>query len=246
MPNWCDNILTIEGPAEELARFVSKVRESGSLLGATVPCPESLKEVGAGSMEDAYHILYGRIPYRNIPEDLSINMVNPSEEDREALFVHHFGPSDSSMEKKRAAAKQYKHNMDTYGHLTWYTWCVANWGTKWDVFPDLESLPEISSYQSTANHGSWTYSFDTAWAPPKAWLLETSERFPTLQFLLEYHEMGCWFAGYLACKEGVRTSELEGEPDDKNSQGELVFPFCEALLADVEEWEREEEEEEEV
>ena len=104
MPNWCDNILTIKGPAEELVRFVSKVRESGSLLGATVPCPKSVKEVGAGSMEDAYHILYGnlqeRIPLRNIPEGLSINMANPSEEDREALFVHHFGPSDSSMEKK--------------------------------------------------------------------------------------------------------------------------------------------------
>ena len=61
MPNYCDNILTIKGPAEELARFVSKVRESGSLLGATVPCPESVKEVGAGSILDAYHILYGNL-----------------------------------------------------------------------------------------------------------------------------------------------------------------------------------------
>ena len=51
--------------------------------------------------------------------------------------------------------------------------------------------------------------------------------------------MGCWFAGYLACKEGVCTSKLEDQPDAKNSQEELVFPFCEALLADMEEWEAE-------
>jgi len=43
MPNWCSNELTVKGPAEELALFVSKIENSEGLLSALFPMPESLK-----------------------------------------------------------------------------------------------------------------------------------------------------------------------------------------------------------
>jgi len=42
-----------------------------------------------------------------------------------------------------------------------YEWCVANWGTKWDVGGDDACEPTISA----DGHGA-TFGFSSAWAPP--------------------------------------------------------------------------------
>ena len=75
-------------------------------------------------------------------------------------------------------------NLHAYGARNWYDWCVANWGTKWDI-----SDPHIAD--QTADHVS--LSFDTAWAPPVA----VYRQLEALGFEIDatYHEHGMAFVG---------------------------------------------------
>ena len=69
----------------------------------------------------------------------------------------------------------------------WYSWCISNWGTKWDAcsvdidYEDSEIL-EVS--------------FDTAWSPPEGIVERLREKYPELTFQCFYDEPGMEAAGY--------------------------------------------------
>ena len=67
----------------------------------------------------------------------------------------------------------------------WYEWCVANWGTKWDV---SEVEPGMS-----ADGTSLTAAFESAWSPPIAALEQMSEQGFVMRLM--YCEEGIGFAG---------------------------------------------------
>lgn len=78
----------------------------------------------------------------------------------------------------------------------WYDWRIENWGTKWDTCePQKIRLPDDPP-------DSLTYSFDTAWAPPQAWLDTVSVQYPTLRFVLAYSESGNDFHGQVTIVNG--------------------------------------------
>ena len=66
-------------------------------------------------------------------------------------------------EEQARLEEQQARNLDVYGYKTWYDFCVAEWGTKWDVGGD-DCHVEVIQDQS----GQWVlnFSFDSAWAPP--------------------------------------------------------------------------------
>ena len=70
----------------------------------------------------------------------------------------------------------------------WYDWSVENWGTKWDAYESHIDNNDINYF---------SLSFDTAWAPPIAWINNIMQDFPDLCFELEYEETGCAFGGRL-------------------------------------------------
>jgi hypothetical protein len=53
--------------------------------------------------------------------------------------------------------------------------------------------------------GHLTYTFDTAWVPPVAFLTKLGPLWPTLIFLLDYEEMGMGFKGIAKVKGEVVT-----------------------------------------
>lgn len=57
--------------------------------------------------------------------------------------------------------KQYVENMKNYGFYTWYDWCCANWGTKWNSCD-----AEILSEGGTDTDYCLKYGFNTAWSMP--------------------------------------------------------------------------------
>ena len=69
----------------------------------------------------------------------------------------------------------------------WYHWCIANWGTKWDVSElDIEySDDEILEL-----------TFSTAWSPPEGVMNKLKEKYPDLSFTCFYDEPGMEIAGY--------------------------------------------------
>ena len=69
----------------------------------------------------------------------------------------------------------------------WYHWCIANWGTKWDL-SDL-SIDYDDSEQLELE-------FSTAWSPPEGIMQELKDRYPDLGFTCFYDEPGMECAGY--------------------------------------------------
>lgn len=90
-------------------------------------------------------------------------------------------------EEKDALRAQLKAE---FGYEGWYEWCVANWGTKWDVGGrdgDYE-LADVGNGQCTL-----TANFDSAWTPPiPVYEVLVDEG---LQVKAYYCEPGCGFCG---------------------------------------------------
>ena len=78
-----------------------------------------------------------------------------------------------------------KANIAKYGYKNWYDWCVANWGTKWDVGGD--------GYEAQDIPGGLMLTFDSAWAPPcNAYEALLEQGF---EIRAMYYEPGMAFAG---------------------------------------------------
>jgi hypothetical protein len=72
-----------------------------------------------------------------------------------------------------------------------YEWCIANWGTKWDLC-DVQ-LVEESMWSN--NKIQVTYFFNTAWYPPIPIIEAMGKKFPSLEFRLDYFEQSAAFNG---------------------------------------------------
>ena len=68
--------------------------------------------------------------------------------------------------------KQALENLDKHGFKDWYSWSVANWGTKWNAYSISEADDCIM--------------FDTAWSTPLPVIEELSSMFPNVQITLEF------------------------------------------------------------
>ncbi len=77
---------------------------------------------------------------------------------------------------------------EKYGHSDWYSWNVANWGTKWNAYelsaPPGQGSPieALASAHGASSERQVEYDFDTAWSPPMPIFEALTKRFPTLTF----------------------------------------------------------------
>lgn len=70
-----------------------------------------------------------------------------------------------------------------------YDWCVKNWGTKWDITPDL--IDDDTSNGATELR-VW---FHSAWSPPTDFYRFISQQHPDIEMEWTYQEPGCGFQG---------------------------------------------------
>lgn len=84
------------------------------------------------------------------------------------------------------AAKEQK---EKHGAVGWYDWRMKHYGCKWDCVFD--------NFQYTENNdlGIITFNFDSPWSPPIAWFENMQEKYPELDFEVEYIETGMCYAG---------------------------------------------------
>jgi hypothetical protein len=144
-----------------------------------------------------YTILHGDLSslagYGWIPDEIK--------GDREALLSFMTARSNITIEAGREIADLVKSNLETYGFSNWYNWCVAKWGTKWDI--------DGSGGRSGPDHAS--YNFDSVWGPPIEGFIEVSKNFPGLTFDLEYRSDPVRaFCGRVE----IRNGEVIGECQD--------------------------------
>jgi hypothetical protein len=154
----------------------------------------------------------------------------------EGRLLDEFIPVPKELSEAVANGSTNEALVEKYGYSDWYGFCVANWGTKWDVGADGQ--PAIDNDVNTLS-----LNFDSAWAPPTV----AYERLMDLGFkiLAYYYEPGMAFAGKWedGCDDyyeyGSMTSEEVAAtlPDDLDE--------CFAISESMAEWEAENAEEEE-
>jgi hypothetical protein len=122
--------------------------------------------------------------------------------------------SDSDLNDYNNSLIKYgKHaieNLQKYGHLDWYSWSNANWGTKWNAcHTHIESDNQIY--------------FDTAWADVRDLMSQLSSLFPEHEFKYEWAEEQIgYYAGYAVFKNGEWLEEIDFEEHSKEAY-ELCF-----------------------
>jgi hypothetical protein len=120
----------------------------------------------------------------------------------------------------QAALKQSEQdNLNAYNYKNWYDFCVAEWGTKWDVGGNDYGTPTITE------DGKMIAGFDSAWAPPT----NAMERLVEMGFTVKlyYYEPGMCFAG-------VWEGDEHGFNDDYYEYGDMNSDeVAEALPAEL-------------
>jgi hypothetical protein len=96
-------------------------------------------------------------------------------------------------------------NKAKYGHADWYSWRLANWGTKWEA---------CEVYIEEEDDEMALIRFDSAWCPPTEFFEWYAQENPDVVFLNQYDEEGCGFEGY-ECHSPARGFVQESwEPRD--------------------------------
>jgi Ferredoxin-like domain in Api92-like protein len=104
---------------------------------------------------------------------------------------------------ERVAAKEAA-NLAEHSHKDWYSWCMENWGTKWDI-----SASEWDDADRV--NDQVTLSFETAWQPPVAFY----EHLTTLGYdvTVFYLEEGQGFVGKYTNDTGDDSFNFDGAED---------------------------------
>lgn len=98
---------------------------------------------------------------------------------------------DKNPNRKKKTMKNFLQGVENYlnyGHATWYSWSIDNWGTKWNCY-DCETIE------------SNVFEFDTAWSGIPNMIDLMSKEFPEVKFLYEWSDedtgSNCGIAMYL-------------------------------------------------
>ena len=136
-------------------------------------------------------------------------------------------------EKQAALEAQEKANVAKYGAKNWYDWCVANWGTKWDVGGDGQTdiHPDGKSLFT---------SFESAWSPP----VDAYHKLEELGFIVDamFYEGGMAFAGTYSAGE-CEDFSLEGMSADDIERDYPELDEAFGISESIREYEAENEEE---
>ena len=211
MPNWCENELTIRGDESDVAACLAKIagpldEGTGQPLaisfGQIVPMPLCLRgtESGSGALMGA--IIVGCAPDGVADRWLSYPWVQSEGVKTVEELQEFLRKRDTDGRAVAEAEKQRKAHRET-GHRDWYSWSIANWGTKWDA----SSPNRIDKRED----GMACVRFDTAWSPPTPVIEVLGQQFPKLHLTLRYWEGGAAFKGRFVVRKGEVVDDQCGD-----------------------------------
>lgn len=178
MPNHVTNILTFKGSVEDikaLKKHIASVDNEGYEMGIDfdkiIPMPESLKITSGLKVDNGIAVL--KFTKENDDTELKKMLAWPwvkaeNITTTKQLADHLINKKNINLEVAEIALD----NIKKYGFKDWYSWSVANWGTKWNAY-------DISV-------GDNSISFDTAWSSPVPVIEELSSQFPTIEIELQF------------------------------------------------------------
>jgi hypothetical protein len=142
--------------------------------------------------------------------------------------------SSGDADEQRRIVEQTQLNIKNHGYGNWYDFCVAQWGTKWDIKAD-NGVEELDA-------GGIEFTFESAWAPPIA----AYERLIECGFTVRasYYEPGMCFCGIYVDGEDdyYDYSTLSADEVAENLPSDLDDEY--GISDNLREWEEENEDEE--
>ena len=192
-----------------------------------IPMPESLSGEFSSNDSMAYAAFYGPDTSAGINDKaldywLRMPWMTATNREEAQAYVRRNHPAAV------ASAQRMKKNIEEHGHPTWYEWCRANWGTKWNAY----SYREVSF-----GPGRFEFLFETAWSPPVPIFNQWADEFPTLLIgVASFDEGWCFAMGGILGRDYHQvpaTREMYklvyGEPleDDDGDLNEVSIPQIE-------------------
>lgn len=143
------------------------------------------------------------------------------------LFREFFPCPEELTEASSPNDKNPDEMLEKYDAADWYSWCVNNWGTKWDV----QSVDAVE-----ADGNSVSLYFDSAWSPPIQFYANMEEELG-FEVKAYYYEPGMAFCGSYADGEEDHY-DITGNSDwvQENIPKELDEMF--AISENMSEWEQ--------
>lgn len=165
MPNHVSNILTINAGPQQVEKVLAAIRNEQQAIdfNKIIPMPESLNCESGSNGEHAVEYILAKLKESKTAGD----------RDKIRKFETRFGQPEQR-ERAVELGLTYIKNIVLYGYETWYEWCNANWGTKWNAYDVVHS------------EGSCVIEFDTAWNAPIPVIEALSNMFPDTEFHLVY------------------------------------------------------------
>jgi len=127
---------------------------------------------------------------------------------------------------KEKEVKARKDRVKKFGYENWYDFCTSEWGTKWDVGADKESISYRDDKSDGKGYGEYwaqiQFAFDSAWAPPVEIYKELLER--GFEVEATYFEPGMDFCGIFSDSEDecFTLSDYNDEWFETDASGELL------------------------
>lgn len=176
MPNHVRNQIYVIGDDREhskIREIAEYVKIDDSYLGTVdfnklIPMPESL-DIEASSIGEKGLKLYSKYILQCAAISTAAFSGDISPEQKRKAVIE-LAEQYEKMKKDDPAlfelGERYYNNIQKYGCPTWYEWCTANWGTKWNAY-DCTPMDKNSE----------AIEFNTAWDRVDDILCEISEKF---------------------------------------------------------------------
>jgi Ferredoxin-like domain in Api92-like protein len=215
MPNYCSCDLIIKGDENTIKRINQDIiyndpNEPYFDFNLIKPMPDDLRSVTSGGNEYLYRILFqNEQPFH--PRTIEFEEQVRLEKLVKAKFptvnntnISNFVRSCYDIKKDMEAVEQYKNNYDKYGHTSWYSWAIENWGTKWRG-------SDFSLKKEKCNEKQIFCTFDTAWSPPLPVIQKFALMYVSATITLKYFECGAAFKGMVKYKNGALVKQDQSD-----------------------------------
>lgn len=213
MPNWIYSTVTVEGPAEDITRFVSAAK--GADRNYFAPTSQGGKETNSNYWES-----FTDIQIKSMIEDgTEFTKPNVTGFVFHALFpvpapVLAMPYDDGVLRRLRQSNPAIDAFCESEGvRYSGYEWEANNWGCKWGAC-STEVLEVSDTHVSLY--------FETAWSPCHPFWKKVSADYPTLTIIMDYTEEQLTFAGEAVYTAGSAeisewVPERHEEEDDDDS-----------------------------
>ena len=181
MPQYIRNVIRLEGDKEkiqELLEFI-KGEKSAFDFNRLIPMPDDLA-IECSSRQNISFAVYLYQQMGEVQNFLQLRHNSYCKQVKKVSLPKYIDFLLQSGAADIALGVEAYNNLKTYGHRDWYSWCLANWNTKWNAL-DVE-------YYEYANE----IRFQTAWSAPVLVIEKISELFPdiTIHFLFSDEDIG--------------------------------------------------------